>query len=70
MKRKVCKFICFRILLVNQQIPSKQFNLFETRDIFKMNDSFILNSTYHLNTFGVKQRTQLLINEFKKQIQQ
>ncbi len=59
-----------KIKQIYSLLKLKQIKLLGTPEIFKMNDSFILNSTYHLNTFGVKQRTQLLINEFTKQIQQ
>jgi hypothetical protein len=46
-------------------LNKKKFDLLGTPEMFRMNDSFMLNSPYHLNNLGVIKRTYLLINELK-----
>jgi hypothetical protein len=57
-----------KIKTIYSLLKKKQIKLIGTPEMFKMKDSFILNTTYHLNNFGVKRRTNFLINGLKQKL--
>jgi hypothetical protein len=53
---------------VEQDYIASGFIILGTPERYKMPDSFLFNSTYHLNKTGVDYRTHLLIEDIRKQI--
>lgn len=51
-----------KIIQIHSILKKNKFDIVGTPEMFRMHDTFMLNSPYHLNKLGVKHRTNLLIN--------
>jgi hypothetical protein len=57
-----------KIAQVYNILTNYKFELIGTPEMFRMHDTLMLNSPYHLNNDGVNRRTILLINSLKKSL--
>ncbi|GMQ26366.1 hypothetical protein Aoki45_30480 [Algoriphagus sp. oki45] len=57
-----------RIERVHKEFQNKNINILGTPERYKMADSLMFNTPYHLNKIGVEYRTQLLIEDIKNKL--
>ena len=57
-----------RIERVHKEFQNKKLNILGTPERYKMADSLMFNTPYHLNKNGVEYRTQLLIEDIKNEL--
>jgi hypothetical protein len=57
------------IMKIESELKKKDFNLLGTPERYKMSDSLMFDSPYHLLKKGVDHRTKLLIEDIKKNVE-
>ena len=55
-----------QIIRVENELLNSNLNVFGTTERYKIPDSFMFDSPYHLNKKGVDYRTNMMINDIKK----
>ena len=57
-----------KIVQIHSILKKNKLDIVGTPEMFRMQDTFMLNSPYHLNKHGVERRTNLLINALKQHL--
>ena len=59
-----------QIMIIEEELKKKGFLLLGTAERYKIPDSLMFNTPYHLSKEGVDYRTQLLIDDLKEALNQ